>query len=85
MNAFNDIGITGSTSIAAVAPGIAEALINTAAGLGAAIPALIGYNYFAHRLRRLRAEMEDFVLRVHESDRAQFHLGSGRHGVMGTA
>jgi biopolymer transport protein TolQ len=62
MIAFNDIGRTGSTSIVAVAPGIAEALINTAAGLVAAIPALIGYNYFGNRLRRLRGEMEDFAL-----------------------
>lgn len=62
MQAFNDIAMQGSTSIVAVAPGIAEALINTAAGLGAAIPALIAYNYFAQRTRRLKARMEDFVL-----------------------
>jgi biopolymer transport protein TolQ len=62
MVAFRDIGMSGSTSIVAVAPGISEALINTAAGLGAAIPALVGYNYFANRIRRLRAAMEDFVL-----------------------
>lgn len=62
MVAFRDIGISGSTSIVAVAPGISEALINTAAGLGAAIPALIGFNYFSGRIRRLRAELEDFVL-----------------------
>jgi len=62
MEAFRDIGMTGSTSIVAVAPGIAEALINTAAGLGAAIPALIGYNYFANRIRGVRASMEDFAL-----------------------
>jgi biopolymer transport protein TolQ len=62
MQAFNDIGITGSTSITAVAPGIAEALINTAAGLVAAIPALIAYNAFSSRARRMREEMEDFVL-----------------------
>jgi biopolymer transport protein TolQ len=62
MVAFNDIGITGSTSITAVAPGIAEALINTAAGLAAAIPALIAYNVFSTRARRMREEMEDFVL-----------------------
>jgi biopolymer transport protein TolQ len=62
MTAFNDIGITGSTSITAVAPGIAEALINTAAGLAAAIPALIAYNAFSGRARRMREEMEDFVL-----------------------
>ena len=62
MIAFNDIGATGSTSIVAVAPGIGEALVNTAAGLAAAIPALIGYNYFGSRLKVLRAEMEDFIL-----------------------
>ncbi|HEX2222752.1 MAG TPA: MotA/TolQ/ExbB proton channel family protein [Thermoanaerobaculia bacterium] len=64
MVAFQDIGLSGSTSIVAVAPGIAEALINTAAGLAAAIPALIGYNYFAQRARQLRARMEDFVLEL---------------------
>jgi biopolymer transport protein TolQ len=64
MVAFRDIGLSGSTSIVAVAPGIAEALINTAAGLAAAIPALIGYNYFAQRARQLRARMEDFVLEL---------------------
>jgi len=62
MQAFNDIGITGSTSITAVAPGIAGALINTAAGLAAAIPALIGYNAFSARSKRMREEMDDFVL-----------------------
>jgi biopolymer transport protein TolQ len=62
MQAFNDIGLQGSTSIVAVAPGIAEALINTAAGLAAAIPALISYNYFSQYSRRLRIRMEDFSL-----------------------
>ncbi len=62
MVAFRDIGMSGSTSIVAVAPGISEALINTAAGLGAAIPALIGYNYFSQRGRQLKARMEDFVM-----------------------
>ncbi len=62
MVAFNDIGLSGSTSIVAVAPGIAEALINTAAGLAAAIPALIGYNYYGQRIRRLKARLDDFIL-----------------------
>lgn len=62
MIAFQTIGLTGSTSLAAVAPGIAEALINTAAGLAAAIPALMGYNYFSARLRQVRSEMQDFIL-----------------------
>ncbi|MEM9292429.1 MAG: MotA/TolQ/ExbB proton channel family protein [Acidobacteriota bacterium] len=62
MIAFGDIGATGSTSIATVAPGIAEALINTAAGLGAAIPALVGNNYLASKLRDVRGQMEEFIL-----------------------
>lgn len=62
MVAFRDIGVTGSTSLVAVAPGIAEALVNTAAGLAAAIPALMGYNYYIQGLRQFRAEMEDFIL-----------------------
>lgn len=62
MEAFAAIGTTGGTSIVVVAPGISEALINTAAGLFAAIPALIGYNHFANRVREARAQMEDFSL-----------------------
>ncbi len=62
MRAFEDIGRTGSTSLVAVAPGIAEALINTAAGLGAAIPALVAYNFLAGRFKNLRHQMEDFTL-----------------------
>jgi len=62
MLAFRNIGVTGSTSLSTVAPGIAEALINTAAGLAAAIPALLGFNYYSARIREFRAEMEDFIL-----------------------
>ncbi len=62
MVAFQDIGASGSTSLVAVAPGIAEALVNTALGLAAAIPALMGYNYFASRIRDFRSQMTDFTL-----------------------
>jgi biopolymer transport protein TolQ len=62
MVAFQDIGVSGSTSLVAVAPGIAEALVNTALGLVAAIPALLAYNYFAARLRDFRGELDDFAL-----------------------
>jgi biopolymer transport protein TolQ len=62
MVAFQDIGISGSTSLVAVAPGIAEALVNTALGLVAAIPALLGYNYYAARLKGVRADLDDFTL-----------------------
>lgn len=62
LGAFRQIGITGSTSIVTVAPGIAEALVNTAAGLVAAVPALIAYNYFNGQVRVTRSEMRDFAL-----------------------
>jgi len=62
MQSFRAIGQSGSTSIAAVAPGISEALVNTAAGLAAAIPAMIFYNYFMGKVRDQRAGMEDFAL-----------------------
>jgi len=62
MNTFHAIGVTGSTSIVTVAPGIAEALVNTAAGLLAAIPAVIAYNHLLAKVRIMRRRMEDFQL-----------------------
>ena len=62
MDSFANIGAMGTTSITAVAPGISEALINTAAGLFAAIPALLAYNHFVQKMRQARGEMEDFTL-----------------------
>jgi biopolymer transport protein TolQ len=62
MNTFMAIGATGSTSIVTVAPGIAEALVNTAAGLAAAIPAVIAYNHLLAHVRHLRRRMDDFAL-----------------------
>ena len=62
MDSFANIGSMGTTSIVAVAPGISEALINTAAGLFAAVPALLAYNHFVQRMRQARGEMEDFTL-----------------------
>jgi biopolymer transport protein TolQ len=61
MNAFRGIGVTGTASLAAYAPGIAEALVATAAGLAAAIPAVIGYNHFLGRLRGMDARIEEFL------------------------
>lgn len=60
MSAFLSIGMTGSADLSVVAPGIAEALITTVAGLGAAIPAVMAYNYFVNKLKRLSAELEIF-------------------------
>lgn len=60
MNAFMGIGRIGAASLAVVAPGIAEALIATAAGLAAAIPAVVAYNYYLSRTRRVSMMMADF-------------------------
>jgi biopolymer transport protein TolQ len=60
MNAFRNIGATGSANLATVAPGIAEALIATAVGLFAAIPAVVAYNFFIQRVRDITKEMENF-------------------------
>jgi biopolymer transport protein TolQ len=60
MNTFRGIGLTGTASLAVVAPGISEALIATAMGLFAAIPAVVGYNHILTRIDRLAAEMDNF-------------------------
>ncbi|TDI50860.1 MAG: hypothetical protein E2P01_00475 [Acidobacteria bacterium] len=60
MNAFRSIGVQGTASIAAYAPGIAEALVATAAGLLAAVPAVIFYNHFLARLRSMESLIEEF-------------------------
>jgi biopolymer transport protein TolQ len=60
MTAFMGLSVTTSSSIQAVAPGIAEALVATAVGLAAAIPAVVMYNRFARQLRVLTAEMDTF-------------------------
>lgn len=60
MNAFLGITAAGSTNIGAVAPGVAEALITTVAGLAVAIPAVIAYNYFVGRLNLVSGELEGF-------------------------
>ena len=61
LNTFQGIGMTKSASLAVVAPGIAEALVATAAGLCVAIPAVIAYNYFTDRIRVLDSELQSFV------------------------
>jgi len=62
MAAFESIGVAGSSSLGVVAPGIAEALIATAAGLFAAIPAVYFYNHLTGRVKRFAAQMDDFSL-----------------------
>lgn len=62
IDSFQGLGSAGSASLRAVAPGISEALIATAAGLAAAIPAAVAYNAFGHTIKELGARMEDFSL-----------------------
>lgn len=64
INAFESIGGARSTDLSVVAPGIAEALIATAMGLAAAIPAVIGYNFFIHNVRAFASEMEEFSMEL---------------------
>ncbi len=70
--AFREIAAAGSASISAVAPGVAEALLATAAGLFAAIPAVMAFNYFINRVRTQAAQMESFAVEfidlLHESE-----------------
>lgn len=60
IRSFHEIGIRGSASLATVAPGISEALIATAAGLAAAIPAVVAYNFFVQRIRGVASEVDQF-------------------------
>lgn len=62
MMAFQGIGQTGSTNLGVVAPGIADALVATAAGLVAAIPAVVAYNHLSNRVKLFAAEMDDFAM-----------------------
>jgi len=62
IRAFQDLSTMGSASLRAVGPGISEALITTAVGLAAAIPAAIFYNMFGHAIREIGAKMDDFSL-----------------------
>ena len=72
IDAFHGLGTAGSATLRAVAPGISEALITTAAGLFAAIPAVIAYNLFNQHIREFGARMDDFSLElINEVERAQ--------------
>ncbi len=63
MNAFLGMETYHSATISAVAPGISDALITTIAGLAAAIPAVVGYNYFVNQVKVMTTEMENFTYR----------------------
>jgi biopolymer transport protein TolQ len=70
MNSFLSIGAKGATNLAVVAPGIAEALIATAIGLVAAIPAVIGYNYCVNRIQKIDETLDDFNHKLLEDTQA---------------
>jgi len=64
IDAFREIGTQGTASIAAVAPGVSEALVATAAGLFTAIPAVIAYNYFLTRIRRTAFRLDTVTIEL---------------------
>jgi biopolymer transport protein TolQ len=64
IDAFHGLGTAGAATLRAVAPGISEALITTAAGLVAAIPAVIAYNIFSAQIREFGSRMDDFSLEL---------------------
>lgn len=83
VDAFHGLGTAGSATLRAVAPGISEALITTAAGLLVAVPALVAYNQFTGRLREFGARMDDFARELLNSMedvsvRAQEPIAPGR-------
>jgi biopolymer transport protein TolQ len=79
MNAFQSIGASGAANLAVVAPGISEALITTATGIAAAIPAVVAYNHFTGQIRRVAVEMECFTQDFTNIIQRSF-LGSSRKG-----
>ena len=64
IDAFHGLGTAGAATLRAVAPGISEALITTAAGLFAAIPALVAYNIFGSQIKQFGARMDDFSMEL---------------------
>jgi biopolymer transport protein TolQ len=64
IDAFHGLGTASAASLRAVAPGISEALVTTAAGLFAAIPAVIAYNYFLNEIRQFGSRMDDFTMEL---------------------
>ncbi len=61
VDAFHGLGTAGAATLRAVAPGVSEALITTAAGLVVAVPAVVAYNQFSARIREFGSRMDDFA------------------------
>ena len=82
MSAFRSIGLRGSANLATVAPGISEALIATAAGLAAAIPAVIAFNYYINIIRKIESDMQGFANDFSNLvEREYIHRPAGRSGA----
>ncbi|MDR2455636.1 MAG: protein TolQ [Deltaproteobacteria bacterium] len=80
MGSFHEIGLKGSANLANVAPGISEALVATAAGLAAAIPAVVFYNWYNSRLRVLETDIHNFMadfVNILERDLLKKSAGQG--------
>jgi biopolymer transport protein TolQ len=85
MSSFHEIGLKGTANLAVVAPGISEALVATAAGLAAAIPAVVFFNYFNSRLRVLESDVSNFMsdfLNILERDLSRKTPGSQTTGEL---
>ena len=83
IDAFHGLGTAGAATLRAVAPGVSEALITTAAGLFAAIPAVVAYNHFSQTMREFGARMDDFSLEFlntieRDRDTAELRLAETR-------
>ena len=81
MNAFRGLSLTRTSTIQAVAPGIAEALIATAIGLAAAIPSVMAYNHFSRKVRVLATDMENFSAEFLNIAERHFPLNEGDTGL----
>lgn len=81
MNAFHALGNVKQATLNLVAPGIAEALIATAMGLFAAIPAVVAYNKYANSAERIEGRYDDFMEEFSNILQRQAHAGSRRHGA----
>jgi len=77
MSSFLSMGVQGTASLEVVGPGIAEALVTTIAGLGAAIPALIGYNLLVRHVRRQETRLDLFISRIVEETIETNLIGTG--------
>jgi biopolymer transport protein TolQ len=82
IDAFHGLGTAGAATLRAVAPGISEALITTAAGLAAAIPGVIGYNHFTQTMREYAARMDDFQMEFLNAVERERDQVSGRVPVL---